>query len=308
MVSHRRPANHRKGVGFALLLAIALTIFLTTALGKGRPPAEGSSHSAAATLARGAAIASTRAAPTTRPVVAKQPRRHVILVVGDSLVAQAASQLRGMSTAAVTVQVAAELGSAPCDWTTGSFDAALQQFHPDVVVLAFVGNDGLTSGCVSEKQAFPLTELLGNYRVNLTALADRATAAGATVIIATAPARNPAAPPPPSTPTAGELAAPDQFYGFQGVPELRALYAQIAASNTRWHLSNAAALAISPDFIYKQVLRCSPGDGSCPDGFVAVRKGLDDAIHLDPTGNGAKRYAKALVASAVTIADHSRGA
>jgi hypothetical protein len=306
-VSHRQPSNHRKGVGLAILLAVALTISVTTAFTTGTwhhgHQAKGLNRTAAATLADPRAKATIGA----RPATAKKTTHHVILVVGDSLVAQAAARLRAASNTAVRVEVAAELGSAPCDWTAGRFDAELEAVHPDVVVFAFVGNTGLSSGCLNTKRGFALSELLSSYRASLTSLANRAEAAAATVIIATPPARNPAAPPPPDTPTTSELANPGPFYGYQGVPAIRSLYAQLVAANLHWRLTDAPALAVSPDFIYKQILSCDAGDGSCDEGFVAVREGHDDAIHLDATGNGAKRYASALVASAVTIADQSSG-
>jgi hypothetical protein len=294
--------DRRKGVSLAIVGTAALTVLLTTAFHSGnssntsKPATAG--RSAAATLATAGAKATS--ARSVKPV----ERHHVILVVGDSLIGQADQQLRDASTPSVSVRTAYQLGSAPCDWAGDRFEALLQDIHPDTVVLAFVGNAGLTGDCVSTKQAYPLTQLLSNYRVHLTELADQATAAGATVILVDPPARNPGAPPPPDIPSIGELAAPDQFYGFQGIPEIRDLYAEMVnGSAGRWHLTDAPALAISPGFVYKQILSCNADDGSCPEGFVQVRKGRDDAIHLDADGNGARRYTKALVASAVAIAD-----
>lgn len=297
-MTHRRQPNRRKQTGLGFVLAATLIVFLTTAFAAS--PARSVSRSAAATLA----TAHTAGATTTTPLSPDATKRHVVLVVGDSVIAQSQAQLRDASNSNVTVHVASEPGSAPCDWTAGRFDSELAAVRPDIVVLAFVGNAGLTASCVSTQHAFPLTELLSNYRLNLTTLANRATAAGATVIFVTPPARNPATPPPPETPTIGELAAPDRFYGFQGVPAIRDLYAEMTAgSNGRWQRTDAPALAISPGFVYKQFLSCDAGDGSCPDGFVAVRKGRDDAIHLDAGGNGARRYARALIASTLAIAD-----
>jgi hypothetical protein len=306
-VSHRRRADRRKGVSLAIVGIAALTVLLTTAFHSSNSSNPSKQATAARTAAATLATPDTSADPAT-PASSVKPaakRHHVLLVVGDSLIGQAENQLHDASNESVTVKVADELGSAPCDWTPDRFEAVLQDAHPDTVVLAFVGNAGLTGDCVSSKQAYPLTELLSNYRLHLTQLANQATAAGATVIFVNPPARNPGAPPPPDIPSIGELAAPDQFYGFQGVPEIRSLYAEMAnGSGGRWHLTDAPALAISPGFVYKQILSCDADDGSCPDGFVQVRKGRDDAIHLDAQGNGAKRYTKALVASAVAIADH----
>ncbi|MCW2548928.1 MAG: lipoprotein [Mycobacterium sp.] len=298
-----------------ILAAAALTVLATTAFHSGNStnasPPKSTGTSATEASAAESSETNDQATPTavrTAAAEAGQPH-HVVLVVGDSLIGQAEEQLREDSTPSFSVTTAYELGSAPCDWTNGRFDAELDAVHPDIVVLAFVGNAGASPGCVSTTHAFPLTELLSNYHLNMTALANRATAAGAKVIIVTPPARNPAAPAPPDIPTIGELAAPDAFYGYQGTPEIRDLYKEMTnASGGRWHLTDAAALAISPGFVYKQFLSCNAGDGSCPDGFVAVRKGHDDAIHLDADGNGAKRYAKALVASVVAITNKSAGA
>jgi hypothetical protein len=313
-VSHRRPPNRRRTATLAFLAAAAVAVLATTAFHPGHSRHSGQLKIAAApaTAAPAADQAATKSpkptAVRTAAAEAGQPH-HVVLVVGDSLIAQAAAQLHEDSTAAVNVTPAYELGSAPCDWTSGEFAAELNAVHPDVVVLAFVGNAGVSPGCVSTNDAFPLSELLSNYRLSLTALASQATTAGAKVIFVTPPARNPAAPPPPDIPTSGEMASPDAFYGYQGVPEIRNLYVEMTnGSGGSWQLTDAPALAISPGFVYKQVLSCDAGDGSCPDGFVEVRKGHDDAIHLDPDGNGAKRYAKALVASVIAIADHTAGA
>jgi hypothetical protein len=298
-----------------ILAAVALAVLATAAFHAGNSAIASplTSTGAAATGASTAGPSATNdkatpAAVRTAAAEAGQPH-HVVLVVGDSLIGQAEEQLREDSTTTFSVTTAYELGSAPCDWTNGRFEAELDAVHPDIVVLAFVGNAGSSPGCVSTDHAFPLTELLSNYHLSVTALANRATSAGAKVIIVTPPARNPAAPAPPDIPTIGELAAPDAFYGYQGTPEIRDLYKEMTdSSGGRWHLTDAAALAISPGFVYKQFLSCNAGDGSCPDGFVAVRKGHDDAIHLDADGNGAKRYAKALVASVVAITNKSAGA
>ncbi len=230
---------------------------------------------------------------------------HVaVLVVGDSLVYQARKELRAQSSESVAVRVASELGTAPCDWAGSRFDNLLVKDRPDVVVLAFSGNAGAASGCVSTKHAYPLTELLANYRDNLGQLADHASAAGAKVVLATPPARNPAAPPPPAWPTIGEMAKPDAFYGFQGVAEVRELYADIAsASGGSVQVSDAAALAVAPHFVFTRTLPCISSDGTCPaSGRVDVRRGRDDAIHFDADGHGATRFAKAMIADVVATA------
>lgn len=275
-------------------LAVALVTGAVQApAGAAKPPTAANRPSPAdATLAR-------VAGGTVRPVV---------LVIGDSLVEQAADQLRAESNSGVEVRVTDRLGTAPCDWTGGDFNAALAAAHPSVVVLAFSGNAGAASSCVNSHTAYPLGDLLENYRVHLTDLANRATSAGAAVVISSPPARNPDVPTPSAMPDAAEQAHPMPFYGFQGVPQLRNLYADmVRTSGGRWHLSDAAALAVSPDFVYQQKLTCQRDDGPCPTGLVAVRKGGTDAIHLDPTGHGAKRFAYGLVSAALAAINAPAG-
>ncbi len=275
-----------------------LAIAFTTAIAHGPSP---STASPGAVNRLGPADAAPARVAVSKP-------RRVVLVVGDSLVYQAAKDLRASSTADTAVQVDGRLGTAPCDWTDGQFDSLLAASRPTVVVLAFSGNAGAAAGCVNDKVAYPLSALLRNYRDHLTVLADRAGATGATVIISTPPARNPAVPTPRAVPGARGRLAPGPFYGFQGVRAIRDLYREIVnASGNRWFLSDAAALAVSPGFVYAATLSCESDDGACPDGVVAVRTGRDDAIHLDPGGHGAKRYARALLASALA-SDNPLGA
>jgi hypothetical protein len=287
----RRRWGARQWVALALLpfVLFAAIPALTTRSSQATPSRILASNASATEASAGRAVS--------------QPR-HTVLVVGDSLVYQSETQLRAKSTADLKVVVAARLGIAPCDWSSPAFDALLAGVRPDIVVLSFAGNAGLSAGCINQRNAYPLTALLNNYRDNLTRLADSAGATGATVIICTPPARNPVARAPQNVPSAAEKAHPTPFYGFQGVPALRTLYAKIAnASYGRWYVSDAAALAVSPNFVYKRFLTCEPGDGACRHGYVQVRKGRDDAIHLDTAGNGGRRFANALVASALKIAD-----
>ena len=92
------------------------------------------------------------------------------------------------------------------------------------------------------------------------------------------------------------------------MPEVRELYVDmVRASHGRWQLSDAAALAVSPDFVFHQTLPCQPADGACPSGVVSVRKGGTDAIHLDPTGHGARRFAHGLVSAALAAINEPNG-
>jgi hypothetical protein len=284
-VDSNRPRLARRWA-IPAFLTIALVTAAITA-----PSASSKPHVTASRLA------------TANVTLAKAPTTHVrpvVLVVGDSLVEQAADALRAESNSGVEVRVTDRLGTAPCDWTGGDFDAALAAAHPSVVVLAFTGNAGAASDCVDSHTAYPLADLLSNYQEHLTDLADRATAAGAAVVISTPPARNPQDPAPSPVPTAAELSHPIPFYGFQGVPDIRTLYAaMVQSSQGQWQLSDAAALSVSPDFVFHETLPCQPADGACPSGVVQVRKGGTDAIHLDSSGHGARRFAHGLVAAAI---------
>ncbi len=276
-------------------LAIALVTAAVTA-----PTVTAKPHAAAGPEAPADATLARAAGGQLRPVV---------LVVGDSIVEQAADSLRAESNSGVEVRVTDRMGTAPCDWTGGDFDAALAAAQPTVVVLAFSGNGGAASDCVNPNAPYPLADLLNNYRAHLTDLANRATAFGAAVVISTSPARNPLVPAPPAVPTAAERATPIPFYGFQGAPQVRQLYIDmVRASHGRWQLSDAAAQALSPDFVYHQTLPCQPADGACPSGVVSVRKGGTDAIHLDTAGHGARRFAHALVSAALATIGEPVGA
>ena len=62
-----------------------------------------------------------------------------------------------------------------------------------------------------------------------------------------------------------------------------------------------------PDFVFHQTLACEKDDGPCPNGFVDVRKGGTDAIHLDRAGHGALRFAHGLVSAALAAINAPAG-
>jgi hypothetical protein len=200
------------------------------------------------------------------------------------------------------VRVSTQLGSAPCDWNGSRFESALMEDRPTIVVFAFTGNAGSSRGCVDSTLAYPLAELLANYRDNLVAMAGRADSIGAHVVFSVSPARNPLVPAPPSIPTTASLQnGPPKYYGFQGVPQIRSFYADLARTPGRhWGYSDAAAQAVSPGFVYTRTLPCTDADGACPSGDVDVRDVPTDAIHLDQYGHGARRFAKALLSGALS--------
>jgi hypothetical protein len=228
-----------------------------------------------------------------------------VLVVGDSVIAQSASDLRALAPPGVTVAVAAGIGSAPCDWVHGyvdpynrtyrRFSLELAKARPQYVVLMFTGNPGLSgpsAGCVDADRPYSAASLTSSYRFPLTDMADEAAAAKAAVIFEQPPPRNPAAPTgfDPSTASNG---------GYQGSPFIGALMQQIVKSaprRARWSYSNSAAALVSgPGFTYQTWLPCNHlVVDRCIDGLVRVRTGGSDAVHLDPAGSGAILFASGI--------------
>ena len=285
-------------IGFKQLAVLSCVAVAFVSAGLRGPTGHSGSHSNSAPR--------LVAADASLAKAAVKQHRKVIMVVGDSLVAQATAALEAQSTDTVEVKVAARLGTAPCDWTGGDFEAALAADHPSVVVFAFAGNAGSARSCIGygTPYAYSLAALLQNYEDSLTQLANEADAAGATVVFSDPPGRSPAVPAPPAMPTPQERTHLNAYYGFQGVPEIRSLYADMVnTSGGAWRLSDAGALAVSPNFDYTPTLACETDDGPCPSGFVTVRAGGNDAIHFDPDGHGAKRFAKALVGSVTLNTD-----
>jgi hypothetical protein len=232
-----------------------------------------------------------------------------VLIVGDSIVAQATPAARYWAPAGAQAWVFGGPGSAPCDWASGyrdpfsgtweSFDALVERYRPAAVELAFSGNPGYrgrSGGCVDNGRVYGLSALLASYRSALEAMASFASAHGARVYLEGAPPRNPATPP-----GFYRVAGGIRLYGFNGVPELNDQYAALAASpegrRDGWIFDDSAAMAVSgPGLSWRLDLPCQPLDlRACRGGQVQVRAGGFDSIHLDPDGSGATRYGMALV-------------
>ena len=262
-------------------------------------------------LGRVAAITGVLTVAGLTAPAAASPTPRSVLVVGDSVVAQAAAAIRWWTPPGTTAWPAGGPGTAPCDWWDGQADphsgidadfrSLVDQLHPAAVVLAFSGNPGLSgppSGCVDANTRYSLAALLGTYRVDLTAMAAYASAHGARVYLAASPPRNPATPP------GAYVASPGvPGYGFNGDPAFNVLYQQMAASpegvRDAWTYDPAAAAAVSNLSLTWQLDEtCMPWDvHNCrlPSATVQVRLGGHDAIHLDPYGNGAARYGQAII-------------
>jgi hypothetical protein len=243
-----------------------------------------------------------------RNVASASPVPRSVLVVGDSVVAQASRAISRWAPRGATVWPMGGLGTAPCDWVRDGpagtrygapdFYRAVDRDRPAAVVLAFTGNPGLSgapAGCVDADTQYPLAALLTSYRKALLEMARYATSRGARVYLAATPPRNPATPP------GRYQTAPGRWgYGFNGVPALNALLQQLASSpegvRHGWTYDTSAAASVSdPGLTWRLRLACQSWDGAaCRDGTVQVRAGGWDSIHLDPGGHGAARYGMAI--------------
>jgi hypothetical protein len=230
------------------------------------------------------------------------PRRRSLLVVGDSVAAQAAGPLVKLAPAGTTVSVDAVLpGSAPCDWAHGftdpfgggfySFTDALRKARPEEVVFMFTGNPGLSgpaAGCVDPDNPYTLSQLLATYQTSLTEMANQAVRSGATVYFEAPPPRNPEIP-------VGYNSLEQMNLGFQGAPEMARFYQELVATkdSPRWRYEDKAAVAVStPDLSWEMFLPCEAWDSKlCVDGEVQIRAGGIDAVHLDTPGCGGIRFA-----------------
>jgi hypothetical protein len=148
-----------------------------------------------------------------------------LLVVGDSVSAQAAEAMIHLAPAGTTVRVdAVQPGTAPCDWDYGftdptddeshDFASILRQVRPAAVAFVFTGNPGLDGpkgGCVDANSPYSLSQLLASYEPPLIDMANQAVRTGATVYFEAPPPRNPAVP-------VGYDAQRQTNQGFQGSP------------------------------------------------------------------------------------------
>jgi hypothetical protein len=228
-----------------------------------------------------------------------------ILVIGDSLVAQATKALQSWNLPSVPIIAEGGLGSAPCDWEKGyidplsghylKFSDVFRTSKPVAVVFAFTGNPGLEShatGCVNSSGRYSLSMLLASYKRALTTMALYASDRGAQVYLSATPPRNPGTPPGLYR---GSGRTPE--YGFNGVPALNRLYQRMAQSalglKFHWTYDPYPAEYVSTSALaWRLYERCMPWDtGDCVGGMVRVRAGGFDAIHLDTKGAGAILYA-----------------
>jgi hypothetical protein len=245
-----------------------------------------------------------------------RPRTVSLLVVGDSVAAQAAEPLIHLAPPGTTVLVdAVQPGTAPCDWdhgftdptdhVSGSFASILRSVRPAVVAFVFTGNPGLSgpsSGCVDADSPYDLPQLLASYEPPLLDMANRAVRTGATVFLEAPPPRNPAVP----------VGYDDQLHihhGFQGSPAIGSFYKRLVATRNprHWRYDDAAAVAVSSASLsWMLTLPCLAWDAKlCRDGQIQVREGGVDAVHLDTKGCGAIRFALGLEERALATTGRS---
>ncbi len=235
---------------------------------------------------------------------AKGARSASLLIVGDSVAAQAAAAMIHLAPEGTKVMVdAVQPGTAPCDWDHGfsvpngplfpNFSTILSDSHPTVVAFIFTGNPGLSgtgAGCVDATKPYDLSALLASYEPPLVDMATSAARSGALVYFEGPPPRNPAVP-------VGYDVQRQINLGFQGSPALASFYENLAAGNShRWRYDDRAAIAVSTDNLaWMMSLPCKAWDAKqCRDGRVRIRTGGDDAVHLDKEGCGAIRFALGL--------------
>jgi hypothetical protein len=215
----------------------------------------------------------------------------VVLIVGDSLVAAATTDLTGLSPPGADTAVLAGIGASPCDLWAGyrasppfgggylSFRAAVGSKRPKEVVFAFTGNPGVsTHACITRPDsAYTLTEILAAYRGSLRAMGAFATGRGARVFLSATPGRNPGVP---------EGWTGQTQEGYNGDPAFNAMMAALARSEGWTYETNAAAAISGPGLEWTLYLPCQPAKGiACIDGRQQVRYGGPDAIHCDAPGS-----------------------
>ena len=235
----------------------------------------------------------------------------VVLVVGDSLVAAAAVDLTGLTPRQARTMVLAGVGASPCDLWAGyrtapalgnrtlSFRTTVRALRPQVVVLAFTGNPGVSDhACVNNpNSAYSLSLVVSAYHHALEDMGTAATATGARVFLSATPARN------PSVPEGWQLGSQ---HGYNGDPAFNVMMSALASSHG-WTYDTGAAAAISgPGLGWTLYLPCqSASRVTCVDGRKQVRYGGTDAIHCDAPGtngvdapsDGSLRFARGMLTS-----------
>jgi hypothetical protein len=204
-----------------------------------------------------------------------------VVLLGDSLADEASSVIRYL-TAGTEMLPRYFGGTAPCDW----FDHDLGATATAVVVISFTGNND--RDCMRDAAGVPMVdeELVEKYAADVRVLVDRATAAGAWVLLVGQPRHAPV------------LDADVEIEG------LNAAYRQLAATVPRVSFVDAGHHVETPDGRYTDRLPCTVHDTDCaPDGTTVVR---GDGVHFCPVvlvnpcpvwSSGAVRFGGAIAAA-----------
>jgi hypothetical protein len=203
------------------------------------------------------------------------------VLLGDSLADEASSVVRYLTPG--TEMVPRYFGgTAPCDW----FDHDLQATATAVVVISFTGNND--RDCMRDAAGVPMVdeELVEKYAADVRALVDRATSAGAWVVLVGQPRHAPV------------LDADVEIEG------LNAAYRHLADTLPGVSFVDAGRHVETPDGRYTDRLPCTEHDIDCaPDGTTVVR---GDGVHFCPVvhvhpcpvwSSGAVRFGGAIAAA-----------
>jgi len=198
-----------------------------------------------------------------RPEPAPTPREEPVpafdrlVLVGDSLAGEAAPVIRDLTPGRTFVE-RFHGGTAPCDWV----DADLPVTPATVMVITFSGNS-LTPCMLDETGARLVGQpLLDKYRTDVGGLIDRATDAGAWVVLVGQPRSHP------------------RFATEATIEGLDAVYREYAAARPHVSYVDAGSNVELPDGAYANRLPCAEFDQDCgPDGTTVVR---GDGVHFCP--------------------------
>jgi hypothetical protein len=180
-----------------------------------------------------------------------------VVLVGDSLADEASSVIRYLTPGKLMIPRYFG-GTAPCDW----LDRELQATPTTVVVITFTGNNH--GDCMLDAFDAPMVddELVEKYTADVRVLIDRATAAGAWVVLVGQPRHHPV------------LDADVEIEG------LNAAYRELADTLPHVSFVDAGHHVETPDGHYTDRLPCTEHDVDCaPDGTTIVR---GDGVHFCP--------------------------
>ena len=240
---------------------------------------------AASTVSVGPTSTVATTSAVTSPATGHVPPR--VVLVGDSLALEAAPHLPALLPGQAFEHHTFG-GTAPCDWLA----ADIAYTDDSVVLFSFLGN--ASSACMAPSgQMASGDEILQRYRTDVAALMERATSAGAMVVLLGQPS-----------------VSPDNVDGNSLVVALNELYTEFALAPGVSFVDAGAALE-NEDGTFAERLPCRADEPECgADGSIVVRS--EDGVHFCPGtyvspcptySSGAVRFAEAI---AVAAQDPSR--